>query len=94
MGTESAEPVASEAVVSVLHRLLIPLAVASSAVAAAIFLLPPAALPAVNTPAASPAVNTKLLYVHEPVEGDLQNGIWLKDANGARARSAPARRSR
>jgi hypothetical protein len=84
MGTESAEPVASEAVVSVLHRLLIPLAVASSAVAAAIFLLPPAALPAVNTPAASPAVNTKLFaYVHEPVEGDLQNGIWLKDANGA-----------
>ena len=60
-------------VISVLHRLLIPLAVASSAVAAAIFLLPPAA---------SPAANTKLFaYVNEP--GEQYNGIWLKDANGA-----------
>ena len=58
--------------ISVFHRLLIPLAVVSSAVAAAIFLLPPAA---------SPAANTKLYaYVNEFDEQ--YNGIWLKDANG------------
>lgn len=51
-----------------LHRLLIPLVVASSAVAAAIFLLPSAA---------SPAVNTKLFaYVNEFNEP--AHGIWLK----------------
>ena len=66
--------------VSVLRRLLIPVALASSAVAAAIFLLPPqAASPAVP---ASTAVNTKLFaYDGEPYEQ--YHGEWLKDASGA-----------
>ena len=60
--------------VRVLRRLLIPaVAVVISTVAAAIFLLPAAA---------SPAVNTKVFaYVNEP--GEPYNGIWIKDANGA-----------